>query len=207
MTAQVGDTLISSAARKAALRRQLRNVRTAQSKASRSRAARQAARQLLRRLPARCRIAIYLSVHSELSTLPLRAALHGAGHRVAVPLTLRDWQMRFVPIDAGSVLRKRGSLRLPEPVSRRHLLTARRFDMIIVPLLGFDAGGGRLGNGGGYYDRALSAPRIGRRPWRIGYAYGAQEIDQVPVEAFDVRLDAVVTERGLRRFPKPHSGT
>lgn len=203
MTAQVGDTLISLAARKAALRRQLRQVRAAIPQAQRITAARRTTRLLLRQLPPRSRIAIYLSVRSELSTAPLRAALTRAGHRVAVPLTLPDWRLRFVPLDASTVLRRRGPLRLPEPVSRRHLQTARAFDVILVPLLGFDAGGGRLGNGGGYYDRALAGPRVGRRPRRIGYAYAAQEVDALPIEIFDVRLDAVITERGLRRFPKP----
>lgn len=201
MTAQVGDTLISSAARKVALRRQLRQARAAIPPARRNAAARQAASNLLRMLPPRCRVAIYLSVRSELSTAPLPAALARAGHKVAIPLTLPDWRLRFLPHEPGTALRKRGRLQLPEPVSRRHMKSARAFDVILVPLVGFDAYGGRLGNGGGYYDRALARPRIGRKPRRIGYAYAAQEVDRIPVETFDVRLDAVVTERGLRRFP------
>lgn len=202
MTAQVGDTLISLAARKAALRRQLRQARAAIPQAQRIAGARRATRLLLLALKPRSRIAIYLSVRSELSTEPLRAALARAGHQVAVPLTLPDWRLRFVPFDASTALRRRGPLCLPEPVLRRHQQTARAFDVILVPLLGFDAGGGRLGNGGGYYDRALAGRRVGRRPRRIGYAYAAQEVDALPVETFDVRLDAVITERGLRHFPK-----
>lgn len=202
MTAQVGDTLISSAARKAALRRQLRQARSAIPHAQRITAARRATRLLLRELPPRCRIAIYLSVRSELSTTPLRTALARAGHQVFVPLTMRDWRLRFVPLDRNTVLRRHGPLQLPEPVSRRHLKTARAFDVILVPLLGFDASGGRLGNGGGYYDRALAGSRTGRKPQRIGYAYALQEVGELPIEAFDVRLDAVVTEKGLRRFQK-----
>jgi len=202
MTAQVGDTLLDTAARKSALRRELRQRRSRIAPADRASAARHAARHLLQALPPRCRIAIYLSVHSELSTEPLRSALARAGHRVAVPLTLRDWRMRFVPITTHSPVRCRGSLRLPEPVTRRHLRGAKAFDVILVPLLGFDAAGGRLGNGGGYYDRALAGPRIGHRPQRIGYAYAAQQVEELPMERFDIRLDAVVTEHGLRRFPK-----
>lgn len=204
MTAQAGDTSSHSiAARKSALRRLLRTQRASLDRSARSRAARAAARHLMRRLPARCRIAIYLSVRSELSTEPLRAALARAGHRLHAPVTLRDWQLRFVPMDANSALRRCGPLRLPEPVARRPKLRARDLDLILVPLVGFDAHGGRLGNGGGYYDRALAGPRIGRRPRRVGYAYAVQGVDALPMDAFDVRLDAVVTERGWTRFPNP----
>ncbi len=203
MTAQAGDTFpISIAAQKSALRRVLRSRRSRIPRSDRRKAARLAARALLKRLPPRCRIAIYLSVHSELSTAPLRAALLRAGHRVSVPVTLRNWQMRFLPFDARTALRSSGPLRLPEPVARRPMQTARAFDVILVPLLGFDAAGGRIGNGGGYYDRALAHPRVGGRPQRIGYAYAAQAVDALPMEAFDVRLDAVVSERGWTRFPK-----
>ena len=203
MTAQAGDTFpLSIAAQKSALRRVLRARRSRIPRADRRKAARRAARALLKRLPPRCRIAIYLSVHSELSTQPLRSALLRAGHRVSVPVTLRDWQMRFLPFDARTAIRANGPLRLPEPVARRPMQRARHLDVILVPLLGFDASGGRLGNGGGYYDRALAHPRIGGRPQRIGYAYAAQAVDALPMDAFDVRLDAVVTERGWQRFPK-----
>ena len=203
MTAQAGDTFpISIAAQKSALRRVLRTRRSRIPKADRRKAARLAAKALLNKLPPRCRIAIYLSVHSELSTLPLRAALLRAGHRVSVPVTLRNWQMRFLPLYTHTALRSNGPLRLPEPVARRPMQTARRFDVILVPLLGFDPTGGRIGNGGGYYDRALAHSRIGRKPQRIGYAYAAQAVEVLPMEAFDVRLDAVVTERGWTRFPK-----
>ena len=72
--------------------------------------------------------------------------------------------------------------------------------VVLLPLLGFDAAGRRLGNGGGYYDRALAGVRPGGRPLLLGYAYAAQELTEVPAEPWDVRLDAVVTERGLRRL-------
>ncbi len=72
---------------------------------------------------------------------------------------------------------------------------------MVLPVLGFDAQGRRLGNGGGYYDRALAAPRAARRPLLLGYAYAVQEVPEIPAEPWDVKLDAVVTERGLRRFP------
>ncbi len=203
MTAQAGDTFPNSiAAQKSALRLLLRKRRSSIPRSDRRKAARRAAQALLKHLPPRCRIAIYLSVHSELSTEPLCAALLRAGHKLSVPVTLRDWQMRFLPYDRNTAIRANGPLRLPEPVARRPMRSARHFDVILLPLLGFDASGGRLGNGGGYYDRALAGARTGRPPKRIGYAYALQQVEALPMDAFDVRLDAVVTERGWQRFPK-----
>jgi 5-formyltetrahydrofolate cyclo-ligase len=143
---------------------------------------------------------VYLSISSELPTVPLIAALHSHGHRVYVPLTLPDWKMRFVPLRGATPLRRRGAFRLLEPCSTRPRLSARALDLIVLPLLAFDASGTRLGNGGGYYDRALAGPRVGRRPRLVGHAYAAQEMAGLPRERWDVTLDAVVTERGLRRF-------
>jgi 5-formyltetrahydrofolate cyclo-ligase len=167
----------------------------------RRRSARQAARRLLRwRSLNRARdIAVYLSVRSELSTVPLIALLLRRGHRLWAPVTGAGQGMRFAPLRAHSCLR-RGALGLPQVARTRPLRTARSLDLILLPLLGFDARGRRLGNGGGYYDRALAATRNVRRPLLVGYAYAAQEIAAVPAEPWDVRLDAAVTERGRRRF-------
>lgn len=204
MTAQAGDTLIPElAARKSALRQAQRQLRRAIPERSRATAARRAAAALLRRLGRRrLRIAIYLSVHSELSTAPLRAALTRAGHAVYTPLILPHSRMRFVPLRAHAPLRH-CALGLPRPVDTRGRRSARAMDVVLLPLLAFDARGARLGNGGGYYDRALSRRLCARRPWQVGYAYAAQEVAHVPCEPWDVRLDAVATERGLRRFRQP----
>jgi 5-formyltetrahydrofolate cyclo-ligase len=189
------------AARKGELRRQLRRLRTAIPDPQRRRCARAAARQLLRwRAVNRARdVAVYLSVRSELSTVPLIAWLLRRGHRLWAPVIRAGGPMRFAPLRAHSCLR-RGDLGLPQVARTRPLRGSRGLDLVLLPLLGFDAQGRRLGNGGGYYDRALAAPRSGRRPLRVGHAYAAQEVPEVPAEPWDVRLDAVVTERGLRRF-------
>ncbi len=65
-------------------------------------------------------------------------------------------------------------------------------DVILVPLLGFDRGGGRLGQGGGHYDRALAAHPDALA---VGVAWAVQEVAAVPLEAWDRRLDHIVTER------------
>ena len=73
-------------------------------------------------------------------------------------------------------------------------------EVLIVPLLSFDARGYRLGYGGGFYDRTLQALRARRPTFAVGFAFADQEIPMVPIEDTDQRLDAIVTERGLRRF-------
>lgn len=73
-------------------------------------------------------------------------------------------------------------------------------EVLIVPLLAFDARGYRLGYGGGFYDRTLEVLRSMRQTVAIGFAYAAQEVDAVPIEATDQRLDMVVTEAGHRRL-------
>ena len=78
-------------------------------------------------------------------------------------------------------------------------------DALLVPLVGFDAGGWRLGYGGGFYDRALRF-RHTRRHWPgpklVGLAFQCQRADSVFAEPHDVRLDAVATERGVQHFSK-----
>ncbi len=202
MTAQAGDTLLnSSAARKSELRKSLRRRRTAIGRAQRNHYARRAALRLLRwrQLRQARHIAVYLSARSELSTAILIEYLMRQGRKLWAPVTSANAGMHFVPLRREGKLR-RGSLDLLQPARSRPKCGAARIDLILLPLLGFDARGHRLGNGGGYYDRALAAPRTGRRPLLVGYAYAAQEMTSIPAEAWDVRLDAVVTEKGLRRF-------
>jgi 5-formyltetrahydrofolate cyclo-ligase len=70
-------------------------------------------------------------------------------------------------------------------------------DVLLIPLLAFDAAGRRLGYGGGFYDRTL-AGLPGR--FRLGCAYAAQQVDEVPAGPYDMTLDAVATECGVVRF-------
>jgi 5-formyltetrahydrofolate cyclo-ligase len=71
-------------------------------------------------------------------------------------------------------------------------------DVVVMPLLGFDRRGTRLGYGGGYYDRTLA--QMKKQPRLIGYAFAAQELPEIPREPHDRPLDAMVTEIGIRHF-------
>jgi 5-formyltetrahydrofolate cyclo-ligase len=193
LTVQVGDTV------KSRLRSELRARRQAIAPGQRKVAALRAARHFLRhrRLAgARC-VALYLKHGSELDTGPLIEVLRHSGRTVLVPRTRDDRTLRLVRLGT-KVRRSRYGIRVPAAVTPRALV--RQIDVILLPLLGFDDAGRRLGTGGGYYDRLLARPRIFRRPLLLGYAYAAQRHDELPEDQWDRRLDGVVTERGLTWF-------
>lgn len=71
--------------------------------------------------------------------------------------------------------------------------------VMIVPLVAFDRKGGRLGYGGGFYDRTLEALRAAGDVTAIGFAYAAQEAEDLPLETTDQLLDMIVTDEGMIR--------
>ncbi len=95
---------------------------------------------------------------------------------------------------------------IPEPVhpARARRTKLRSLDVIFMPLVGFDDKGNRLGMGGGYYDRSLSRcfrpSTAWHRPVRVGVAYSWQQVTSIPVETWDIPLDAIVTEQGVHWF-------
>jgi 5-formyltetrahydrofolate cyclo-ligase len=70
-------------------------------------------------------------------------------------------------------------------------------EIVIVPLVAFDKQGGRLGYGGGFYDRTLEGLRAKRATLAIGFAFAGQEAGELPLEATDQPLDLIVTETGI----------
>lgn len=210
VTAQAGDTLIQASGVKPldsqAARQGLRTVLRTQRKnityPLRNRAARAVALRIFHTTAVRRarRVAVYLSMGSELMTAPLIAALRARHIEVFAPALLRDG-MRFRALTGRHLQRHR--LGMVQPRTGQ-ALRASAMDVLLLPLLGFDSRGTRLGQGGGYYDRALAHCRF--RPYRLGLAYAAQQLAELPRAAWDQPLNAVLTERGLRRFNRPLSG-
>lgn len=76
--------------------------------------------------------------------------------------------------------------------SAQNIPIGKKYDLVIVPLLGFDRAGNRLGYGGGYYDKFLAKNNCKQT---IGLAYSFQEVESLPVEPYDQNLDLIITEQ------------
>ena len=91
----------------------------------------------------------------------------------------------------------------PQDLAGSDVINARALDIIFMPLLGFNLNGDRLGMGGGYYDRALefkNNTQPNRRPYLIGLAYEAQLTHDLNPHPWDIKLDAVITEKQTYHF-------
>ncbi len=192
---------------KAKLRKELRRKRRSLSPADHARRSRIAAAFVARVAAFKCgaRVAIYLPFDGEANPGALVAAARRRGVRLYVPVVvdLAHRRLRFYPLE-GRTRRATFGIPIPHSIAHGQAWAPRWFDLIVVPLVGVDAAGRRLGMGGGFYDRALNFRRH-RRRWRgpalVGLAFDCQRAESVFAQAFDVRLDALATESGLQRFP------
>lgn len=141
------------------------------------------------------KIALYSAVRGEVGTDLIRERCLGAGARIYYPGTCDDGTLVFFRHgeNDGWV---RGKFGIREPLAgpRREGIRAG-FDLVVVPGLAFDAAGRRLGQGHGYYDRFLVGLR--GKAVTVGLAFSWQLVPEVPVDSWDVPVDAVVTEDGV----------
>ncbi len=140
-------------------------------------------------------VMLFWSFGSEVDSAPSIAALHGRGARIALPRIV-DGDLearRFVPGDRVSPTRF-GAF---EPIEGE-VLDPGELDVIVTPGVAFDRSGGRIGYGGGFYDRLFPRTRVGAV--RAGIAFDLQIVEhELPAGHFDLRVDLVVTEtRTLR---------
>ncbi|MEL7492218.1 MAG: 5-formyltetrahydrofolate cyclo-ligase [Pseudomonadota bacterium] len=183
--------------RKAMLRLSLERERKAAAH-DRPDAAIHAARNFLAHIPLApdASLALYHPIKSELDTAPLAKELRTRGHTLALPVVTGKKSALVFRVWREDTPLVRGPFGVEAPEETAGPIDP---DIIVAPLLGFDRRGGRLGYGGGFYDRTLAALR-GRSGERdiiaVGYAYGAQEVDAIPLSRLDQPLDWIVTERG-----------
>lgn len=189
-----------------ALRRRLRAARRGLDRRVQQANARAIVRHLVRAhvLRGAKRIALYVAADGEPDVWELLERMPARGRRWYLPVLRghargRLWLVRHRP---GEPLRP-NRFGIPEPVRRRrHIQPVHALDLMLLPLVGFDAQCNRLGMGAGFYDRSLASLRR-RRHWRrpllIGIAHECQRVDQLTPQPWDVPLDAVVTEAGVYR--------
>ena len=137
-------------------------------------------------------VAGYMPIQTEIDPVPAMTVLSTAGYPVCVPviqghaqpLLFRTWtpDCAMIEGDFGALIPRGGELLLP--------------DTLVVPLVGFDKKGTRLGYGGGFYDRTLDKLRADSDVLAIGFAFGGQEVASLPTDKFDQFLDVVITENG-----------
>ncbi|MCF2904554.1 5-formyltetrahydrofolate cyclo-ligase [Octadecabacter sp. CECT 8868] len=137
-------------------------------------------------------LAGYAQMRTEIDPTPAmaEASAHGPVAMPVIqaagqPLKFREWTPDCLMVDGpfGAQVPEHGDWITPE--------------ILIVPLVAFSRDGGRLGYGGGFYDRTLEQLRAKKSTLAIGYAFSAQELDDLPLEPTDQPLDLIVTERGI----------
>ena len=139
----------------------------------------------------------YAAKDPEVETLVLINRLLAAGKTVAVPIIEKETRtLRLSRLMSVRDLEP-STFNVPEPLSKEVPVSPAEMECVLLPLLGFDRQGNRIGYGAGYYDRFLL-----RNPHlkKIGLAYACQEVDAVPTEENDIPLDMVITENGVIRF-------
>ena len=193
-----GEGRLLDAQQRRALRQQIRARRRAMTAHQRHMAASRLARHLRchPRLAFAKRIGLYLPNDGEIDPRP---GLAEGGRRrqrflpVLDPIT--PGLLHFARWKANTPLvRNRYSIAEPSP-ARARIVPTWSLDVLIMPLVAFDDRGGRLGMGGGYYDRSLAAwHRWPRKPLLVGVAYGFQRVDSLPLAEWDIPLDVVITD-------------
>lgn len=195
------------AARKRALRREFRARRRAVAADEREHAAHAVAERLREAglVKPRSRVAVYLPADGEIDPRPIAEYARARGAVVYAPViaSARFRRLAFAPLDAPAAAWRRNRHGLDEPGADPRLWRApRQLDLVIVPLVAFDGRGGRLGMGGGYYDRAYAYLRhrtAWRRPRLLGLAFDVQEAAALPADGRDVGLWGVLTPTRLLR--------
>lgn len=144
-------------------------------------------------------IAAYLPMGSEMDLRPLMETLVKRGHKLCLPVCLaEDAPVIFRHYAMGDTLAA-DAMGIDAPVNAAETVQP---DVVLVPLLGFDTSGMRLGRGGGYYDRTLAELRARRDILACGVAFHMQMVDKCPSAPHDQALDAVLTEDGLTQFER-----
>ena len=177
----------------------MRNLRRSLTPVAQSRAAFRLSKRLqtMREFHRARHVALYLAADGEISLhVFLRECLRQR-KQVYLPCVKQNGSLEF-RLYAGRLSLTRNRYSLFEPKAGNKQIRAQKLDVVYVPLVAFDASGGRLGMGGGYYDRsfAFKNKKCGK-PWLFGVAHELQRVESLVCEPWDLRLDAVISDRSV----------
>ena len=178
------------------IRQQIRQRRRALTPEQQTQFALQAADRMMAYTPVLLAhtVAVFLSFDGELDTRALIDQLWRAGKRVYLPVLhpFSPGNLLFLHYHPSSdLVVNRLNIREPK-LDVRDVLPLSQLDVLVTPLVAFDAAGQRLGMGGGFYDRTLQNWRQ-HRLQPVGYAHDCQQVDALPTEQWDIPLPAVIT--------------
>ena len=144
-------------------------------------------------------VALFRAIGSEIDLRGLEGLLAGPGIQIGLPrIEGPDQPLRFCRHQEGDVLVDGGfGTKMPAPDA-----PDVRPDVVVVPLLAFDRQGGRIGYGGGFYDRTMAVLLENKAlptPQLVGLAFAGQETDNLPKDSHDLKLDYIITENGIIR--------
>jgi 5-formyltetrahydrofolate cyclo-ligase len=141
-------------------------------------------------------LAIYLAMPGEVDLGALLEQACLLGKLCCAPVITGKGSMEFRRYHPGDQLQL-NSYGINEPLATSEPVAPAQLDLLLVPMVGFDRRGGRLGNGGGYYDRYLAATGSATR---LGVAFSCQEVEDLPVDPWDQALDGIITEQETLRL-------
>ena len=134
----------------------------------------------------------YYPVNFEMDDLTLLKKLEKNKFIISLPVIKKNFQMDFYKWSFSDLL-KINKYGIPEPVVKNIVCP----DILLVPLVAFDKNLNRLGYGGGYYDRLIKKLSKKKNILKIGLAFSIQKINKVPINAYDQKLDYIVTNKNI----------
>ncbi|MDP5276644.1 5-formyltetrahydrofolate cyclo-ligase [Chengkuizengella axinellae] len=145
------------------------------------------------------KLLMYMPFKNEVDITPLMDWCWKSGGSVFLPKVVHNYEMEIHHIHSLQDV-EAGKFGILEPKSNTDIChDLSQIKIVIVPGIAFHSSGGRLGFGGGYYDRFFSRyDKLGiKQPYKIAVAYDAQIVENIPIEEHDYRMDQVITEKGV----------
>ena len=142
-------------------------------------------------------LALYLANDGEMNPVVIMEKARYRGKHILLPSLhpAKSGHLCFAK-DTGPMIQNKFGICEPDP-KRNSLIAAKQLDVVFMPLVAFDASGGRLGMGGGYYDRTFEFLKQSglNKPRLIGLAHEFQKVEKLPVESWDIPLDCIITDK------------